>query len=197
MGNFKKIPVILALLITVICQTFESTQGGSLQHHKVRHKHNQMHFSDQRVNEIREAFHNYKNVVQKPWVSYDDAVKIKPLRHHRRNEKSLDEELTSAADPNGETSIASPQDQMVRYKRVFSSTAATTQKTTTTKFSDNYDEEYNDDEDSRKLNDESTKVQVSCVVSQLIRIWPLWNFTNLRQAWRQLSIVKLIAIDSW
>lgn len=170
MGNFKKIPVILALLIAVICHTFESTQGGSLQHHKVRHKHNLLHFNDQRVNEIREAFDDYKNVVQKPWMSYDDAVKIKPLRHHRRYEKSLEEELTSAADPNGETSIASPQDQMVRYKRVFSSTTSTTQRTTTTKFSDNYDEEYNDDEDSQKVNDESTKVQVSCVISQLIRI---------------------------
>lgn len=171
MGKFMKIPVTLTLLVVVICHSLASIQSGSPHHHKVRHKHQ---FSDQRVNDIRVAFDDYKNVVQKPRVNYEDVVKLKPLRHHRRDKK-LEEELnqTAITDPFGETSIANPQDPMVRYKRVHTTETTTTRKSTTTKFSDNYDEEYNDDEDDKsnqRVNDETTKVQVSCVISRLIRI---------------------------
>jgi hypothetical protein len=166
MGKFMKISVVLAMLIAVICHTFASIQSGS-PHHKVRHKHNILHFNDHRVNEIREAFDDYKSVVQKPRISYDEVVKLKPLRHHRRHEKRLYDDLTQTPneDRNEETSIASPpQGQMIRYKRVFT-TEATTRRTTE-KFSDNYDEEYDDEDDktNQRVNDESTRVQVSCVI---------------------------------
>lgn len=166
-----KIPVRLALLIAMMCHADASIYKGSPQQHKFRHKHNLLHFNDQRVNEIREAFDDYKNfVVQKPKLNYDDVVKLKPLRHHQRRDEALTDELTQMASDdrteNGETSIANPQ---ARYKRVH--TAETTRRTTTAASnSDNYDEEYDDDEDdkaNRKVNDESTKVQVSCVITRL------------------------------
>jgi hypothetical protein len=164
-----KISVIFTLLIAVICLTSASIQSGTLQH-KIRHKHNLLQFDDRRVNEIREAFYDYKNVVQKPKISYDEVVKLKPLRHHRRHDKRFEEELKMSEnkDRNGETSIASTQGHMVRYKRVHT-TEPTTQRTTK-KFSDNYDEEYDDDEDDKtnlRVNDESTQVhKVSCVISR-------------------------------
>lgn len=170
-----KIPVCLALLIAIIFHAHASIHSGSPQHHKVRHKHNLLQFSDHRVNEIREAFDDYKNVVQKPKVSYDDAVMLKPLRHHRRHDERVTDELTQTANgdrnENGETSIANPQVVMARYKRVHTTETTTTrQNSRASKFSDNYDEEYDDDEDktNQKVN-QSTKVQVSCVITRLIK----------------------------
>lgn len=158
-----KTTACLTLLIAVLCSTYASIYKGNPQEHKFRHKHNLLHL---RVNEIREAFDDYKNfVVQKSKVNYEDVVNLKPLRHHRRRDQKFTEELTQTANNdragNGEISITSPQP---RYKRVH--TTEPTQKTTTM-VSDNYDEEYDDDEDAtanRKVNDESTKVQVSCVI---------------------------------
>lgn len=163
MEKFTKMSVILSLLIAVICHTSASIQGGS-SHHKVRHKHNSLHFDDRRVNEIREAFYDYKSVVQKPKMTYEDAVKLKPLRHHQKIDKK-ELNLFADGDRYGETSIAS-EGHMTRYKRVHT-TEATTRRTTE-KFSDNYDEEYDDEDDKGNLrvNDESTRVQVSCVISR-------------------------------
>lgn len=175
MEKFLKIPISFALLILMICHAHASIHNGSPQHHKVRHKHNLFHFNDQRVNEIREAFDDYKNVVQKP---NEDFPKLKPLRHHRRHGERVTDELTQTAindrDENDETSIANPQGPMARYKRVHTTETTTTRRTSTvaSKISENYDEEYDDDEDDKtkqKPIEEPTKVQVSCVITRLIK----------------------------
>lgn len=175
MKKFLKISMCFALLILMICYAQASTHNGSPQHHKVRHKHNVFHFNDQRVNEIREAFDDYKNVVQKP---NEDFSKLKPLRHHRRHDERVTDELTQTAmndrDKSDETSIANPQGPMNRYKRVHTTETTTARRTTTaaSKISENYDEEYDDDEDDKtkqKPVEELTKVQVSCVITRLIK----------------------------
>lgn len=174
---FVKIPVCLALLIAIVCHTHAMLQHRIPQHHKVRHKHNLMHFNDRHVNEIREAFDDYKNSVQNMKTNFDD---VKTLKNHRKIDEKLSDELTEFASDdrvmNGETSIANQQQLMTRYKRVHT-TETTTQRTTTTvtsKLSEiNYDEEYDDDDDdgektSRKTNNESgVKVQVSCIITEV------------------------------
>lgn len=170
MGKSVKIPVCVALLIVIFCHTHALIHNRIPQHHKVRHKHNVHHFSDRHVNEIREAFDDYKSTLHTPKtskVTFEDAIKIKSFRHHRKNDVKLSDELTPSASDvnivNSETSIANT---MTRYKRVHT-TEPTTAATTIDKFSDNYDEEYDDDDDgktSKKKNDAGVKVQVSCVI---------------------------------
>lgn len=118
------------------------------QHHKVRHKHN-LHFNGRHINEIREAFVDYKKTIQKPVVTFEEATQLKPLRHHMRNDESKgEEELTPSVDGTSNQ----------RYKRVHATT-------THEKLTDNYDEEYDDEGDEktrRKVTDGvDGKVQVS------------------------------------
>lgn len=143
-----KIPVLLAVLIAVVCHS----QGFI---HKVRHKHQ---FDSRHVNEIRDAFDDYKNTIQRPKtpkVSFNDAIQIKSLRHHRMSNQKFSDDLTESASEDRML-----RDGSSRYKRVHKS------DTTTEKFSDNYDEEYDDSEDEKSLRvsgNSGPKVQVSCV----------------------------------
>lgn len=185
MEKLVKIPVCLALLIAIVCHSHALLHDRIPQHHKVRHKHNILHFRDNHVNEIREAFDDYKNTVYKPKgsrVSFNDAIKLKSLRHHGKNHEKLNDDLTESASDdrivNDETSLTYPKGEniqfMTRYKRVHE-TETTTKTTTTTQaaenLSDNYDEEYDDDEAGEKKNmrvsdGSGVKVQVSCVTNQ-------------------------------
>lgn len=188
MKNLVKIPVCLALLIAIVCQSHALLHNRIPQHHKVRHKHNILHFTNNHVNEIREAFDDYNKTVHKPKgsrVSFDDAIKLKSLRHHGKNNVRLkfNDDLTESASDNrivnDETSLAYPKSEnglfMTRYKRVHAKEVPTTQEKADEKFSDNYDEEYDDDDidddktsvkrNMRVSDGSSVKVQVSCVTN--------------------------------
>lgn len=162
-------PVGLALLMAIICQAHSLAYDTMPpHHHKVRHKHN---FDDRRVNEIREAFDDYKNAVLKPRVSkvkLDDVIQVKPLRNRRPDNDGLTQTATANRIMNGETSIADPRGHlMTRYKRVHA--AETTTHKAAANLSDNYDEEYDDEDEktSRKPSSVSgMKVQVSCITEK-------------------------------
>lgn len=163
----KKLNIRLAVVLLVVF-TFrvESLVYNRIpRHHKVRHKHNFLQFDDEKVNEIREAFDDYKHTIQNPKsarVSFDEAIKLKSLRHHRRDDETLNDDLTASADEN--------RVEMTRYKRVHVET--TTQGRKADNLSDNYDEEYDDGDDERakaRVADGSAlKVQVSCVTRPII-----------------------------
>jgi hypothetical protein len=131
MEFFVRLPVFLALLVTI-------AYTSAPHRHKVRHKHNYnvLQFKNHHVNEIREAFTDYKNSIQKPQVTFEDAIKIKPLRHHRRNDEKLSEELTPSV--NEEKILAHPSKDdtqlVARFKRVDSGESHE-------KLTENFDEE--------------------------------------------------------
>jgi hypothetical protein len=180
MEKFLRVAVLFALLATL---THALILDAVPQHHKVRHKHNSLHFDNRSVNEIREAFVDYKRTVEKkPRVTFEEATEIKPLRHHhRRNDERLSQELTPSAEL--ETAVSDGtqlgrsrgdnRHLMTRYKRVHTTEAST---------NENYDEEYdNDDAEGAKRRQ---KVQVSCVSaatrdlaksSNLVRAKPITN----------------------
>lgn len=113
----------LVLLIAVHCARSLIHNTIPQHHHRARHKHNFVQFDDQRVNEIREAFDDYKIAVLKPKVKFDDAIKLKPLRYHRPDDGKMNDRLTETASDdrivNGETSIADLRGHLTtRYKRV-------------------------------------------------------------------------------
>lgn len=155
----------VVLLAVFICRVESTIYNRIPRHHKVRHKHNFLQFDDHKVNEIREAFDDYKHTIEHPRsarVSFDEAIKLKSLRHHRRDGERLNDDLTASADDN--------RVEMTRYKRVHVET--TTQGRKTDNLSDNYDEEYDDGDDDRakaRVSDGSAlKVQVSCVTGPII-----------------------------
>lgn len=155
----------VVLLVVFICRAESSVYNQIPRHHKVRHKQNFLQFDDHKVNEIREAFDDYKHTIQNPKsarVSFDEAIKLKSLRHHRRDDERLSDDLTASAIDN--------RVEMTRYKRVH--VESTTQGRKADNLSDNYDEEYDDGDDERakaRVADASVqKVQVSCVTSPII-----------------------------
>lgn len=172
MEKFLKMLVLAAIIFTANASVF-----GNL--HKVRHKHNVFHFNDRHVNEVREAFDEYKNTIQKPKsdrVNFDDAVRLKSLRHHRRNEVKLSDEMTESASENRFVNDEASKSETTRIKRVQESTTRKIPENS----SDNYDEEYDDDDDgdTKKVSDGSVmKVQVSCPTTRPI-IWPHKLFSN-------------------
>lgn len=173
MEKFVSIPMRFALLVTVA----HALILDGMPHHKVRHKHNNaLHFDNRSVNEIREAFVDYKRTVEKkPRVSFEEATAIKPLRHHRRrNDERLSDELTPTVElevaVNDDTQIARSRGDnrqlMTRYKRVHTTEASTSPD------EKNYDEEYsdNDDDGDESGAKKSQKVQVSCVIVEKPRL---------------------------
>lgn len=166
MEKIVKIPVFSLVIIAIICHTHALTHDR-IPHHKVRHKHNILHFNEDHVNEIREAFDDYKNTLHKPKVSkvsFDDVIKVKSLRNHREHDQRLSDDLTQSATVNDESTS---RHFMTRYKRVHMTAESTTQG----KAADiNYDEEYDDENDdkSSSRNEGDVKVQVSCVTNQKV-----------------------------
>lgn len=175
MEIFVKTPVVLALLIAIVCHTYASIHNQIPQHHKVRHKHNILHFNDNHVNEIREAFDEYKNTIHRS-KGFDDENRNVSLRHHRKNDGKLMEDLTYSASDNrivnGETSWAHQRFEnskfTTRYKRVHAAAETTTQgKEPESNYDDEYDDEV-DEKPNRKVGDGSVvKVQVSCITCQM------------------------------
>lgn len=165
MGKKLKFSVAVVLLVVFISDVESLVYSQIPRQHKVRHKHNFLQFDDHKVNEIREAFDEYKHTIQNPKsprVSFDDAIKLKSLRHHRRDDEKLNDSLTASANEN--------RVEMTRYKRVHDEN--TSQGRKMDNLSDNYDEEYDDGDVERvktRVADSSVpKVQVSCVTSPII-----------------------------
>lgn len=168
MEIFVKTPVVLALVIAIVCHSYALNHNQIPQHHKVRHKHNILHFNDNDMNEIREAFDDFKSTIYKP-KGFDDDLKSKSLRHHRKNSEQMSDDLTHSASDNrfvnSETSLAYPRDEnsqfMTRYKRVRNAETTTHGKESESNYDDEYDDEI-DEKPSRKASDGSVvKMQVS------------------------------------
>lgn len=171
-----KIPVLLVLLIAIAFHAHALIHNRIPRHHKVRHKHNMMHFNDHHVNEIREAFDDYKSAIEKPKSlkeNYDEV--IKSLRHHARSDDKLsDDDVTDIASDEGKPSINIDDRFTDRYKRV-QTTDSTTRKMEN--LSENYDDEYDDSLNGKK----SGHVQVSCVNDLVIEFQE--NLVDFRLAY--------------
>ena len=188
-----KTPVFLALLMAIVCHSYASIHNQIPQHHKVRHKHNILHFNDDHVNEIREAFDEYKNTIYGP-KEFDDEIKVKSLQHHRKSDRRLNDELTYSASNSRivVASLAYPKVEnskfMTRYKRVQAATETTTQGKES---ESNYDDEYDDNMDempSKKIGDDSvSKVQVSCLCNELAGLDLINNSKKISLIPSQLS----------
>lgn len=168
--HLLRVTVICAVLVGISSSTI--ILDGLPRHHKFRHeknfivsgshKHNPIHLDNRLVNEIREAFVDYKRTAEKkPRVTFEEATEITSLRHHhRRYDERLSQDLTPSVETDVSDDIQSRHSRgdnrqpMTRYKRVHTTEAAISQ---------NYDSEYDDNEgiDARKHQ----KVQVSCVGS--------------------------------
>lgn len=145
MEEVKIVKIILAVVVLCTALNCQMVNATSREHHKIRHfKHKIVHINDQHVNEIREAFEDYKKTVKN---SIDKSF----LR-----QQSVDEDLTQdASDYENEIVYENPSKilsklQTTRHKRV--DVYDTTSKST--KEIDNYDEEYDDDGERSKIHDE-------------------------------------------
>ena len=142
---FNKSHLLILLLLTLTTASYE--QQKSRHHHKHRHKHQILaNIDSNELNEIREAFDDYRKSVQ-----YRDRISEEAV-----NINSLNEEEETVPAQNY------LQSSMQRHKRVHTTTRMTSTSTTTTpKSVDNYDEEYEDDDNdtNRRANDDA-RVQV-------------------------------------
>ncbi|KAG5666866.1 hypothetical protein PVAND_014874 [Polypedilum vanderplanki] len=159
----KKFILFLFLLITTLINIQQSSAATSLQesphkshHHKHRHKHQFLTINSNQIHDIREAFAEYRNIVDKEKLNFED---IKPLRQHhphRHHHHSTDEEETIPATHQHQGSDSSQL--MHRHKRLPGSNRhPTTRVTTSTQATDEYD--YNDDDENdatnRRANDDA------------------------------------------
>lgn len=165
------------LLVTITSVAALTSQ--SQKHHKVRHKHN-LRF--QRVNEIREAFDQYRTVLHKnklkefPQIEdvnlsedFDDVVdnnlKINSwetakatelLKHKHSSPRNPSYHYYTTHHKHHPITAGPSSDFFLRHKKVYTTT---TQRTTTpVKSIDNYDEEYEDNDNdttNRRLNDDA------------------------------------------
>lgn len=167
----------LGLIITFSQLTTAKISGQ--RHHKVRHKHNSFSLRGNHVNEIREAFDQYRSVLentrnQDKLLQYPD---IKDVDLSEEYDEPIDNNLkfnswdSSRRDATkqkvGATSNNNHQhlkqvpvpssDYFLRTKRIFTTTATTQRTTTTLRSIDNDDYEYDDDNDTsnRRLNDDA------------------------------------------
>src|SRR5690349_20544539 len=116
-----KISVLLVLLLAIAFHAHALIHNRIPRHHKVRHKHNMLHFNDHQVNEIREAFDDYKSAIEKPksyGVKFDDAIKLKSLRHHKKTDDKLGDDVTDIASDEAKPSRNYDDLYTNRYKRV-------------------------------------------------------------------------------
>lgn len=140
-----KSQVLLLLLI--------ASSISSANHHKIRHHHKHKHkqilaIDSNELNEIREAFDDYRKSVQ-----YRDKISEEAQPHRKHHEQTYntlnDEEETVPAQ-----SYQHNANAMLRHKRVHTTTRMTT---TTPKSDNNYDELYDDDDNdtNRRANDDA------------------------------------------
>lgn len=125
MGEVNKIvKITLALLALCIVLNCQPTQASA---HKIRHfRHKIVHIEDRHVNEIREAFEDYKKTVKSRGLAFVDDDDLTQDASDYENEIVYSEKSTKL--------------QTTRHKRV--DRVETTSKSTPE--TENYDEEYDD-----------------------------------------------------
>lgn len=153
----------IALLVTIATAVASQSQT----HHKVRHKHNSLGLRGNHVNEIREAFDQYRNALHKNKLrddsdgdgseEYDDRIDSNS-KFGRWDTAKLHGD--SSKSRNYERYIQGPSAPASRFfsrnKRVFSTTKTTTRRPVTQKVID--EDDYEDDDNdtaNRRLNDDS------------------------------------------
>lgn len=160
--SFYSLTLLLSLLSLIAGQKY----------HKVRHKHNLL--SLRHVNEIREAYHDYRSTIDKdhlPGVLPKNAfINEHSLRHNNKlhqqqQQHHLRHETLEAAKRAPEIdSLSTKRTYFLRNKRLHNAaaetTSSTTRKTITTKSVVSYDDEYDDEDDAtdRRLNDDASIV---------------------------------------
>lgn len=153
--------MLLSLHAVTLVIVFASLTCGQ-KHHKVRHKHNLLNFGDSHVNEIREAFDEYRNLLHEkdklrkyPSVTlrdeYDDAID---------NNLNLSDEIvkkfSSTEKPRKQIPVKTSE-IFFRNKRVFTTKTTTSTTVTTQRSIDDDDEYFDDDNDTsnRRPNDDA------------------------------------------
>ncbi|CRL08006.1 CLUMA_CG020880, isoform A [Clunio marinus] len=138
-------------------------------HHKARHKHNLLNFRGNDINEIREAFDQYRSVIHKTKLhdkleSISSVYDEDSINEHDYDFKAVKKNMKFDARKSHVSSTGfknypaidlGSNEMFVRNKRIHTSTRRTT---TTVKSIDNYDEEYDDDDNdttNRRLNDDA------------------------------------------
>lgn len=175
----KSNPALLSLLLILtftnqITQILAATSLQSPHHHKHRHKHQFLTINSNQIHDIREAFDEYRNTINKD--NKIDFEELTPLRHHhKKHNQHHQHDETHEIDNNSiqedETMPAIHQHQyglnvMNRHKRLnggrtttvpTTTTTSTSSTTTTAKTIDNYDDEYDDEESdtNRRVSDDA------------------------------------------
>jgi hypothetical protein len=135
---------MLSIHIVGLLLTIASVSAAAQKHHKVRHKHNLLSLRGNHVNDIREAFDEYRSVIHRAQPPHDQpssedyenlenylALHSQPAKHHTKH-------VTARPSLSGE--------HFARSKRLYTSRKPVATTTSAPKSFDNYDEEY-DDED--------------------------------------------------
>ncbi|KAL7015423.1 hypothetical protein ACKWTF_016449 [Chironomus riparius] len=176
-------PTLLSLILILtftnqITQILAATSLQSPHHHKHRHKHQFLTINSNQIHDIREAFDEYRNTINKV-----DFEELTPLRHHHKKHHHHEtHEVDNNSIHEDETMPAIHQHQdglniMYRHKRLNggkttttsapTTSTTTTKSTTTVKTIDNYDDEYDDEESdtNRRVSDEA-HVQTRLIQTQ-------------------------------
>lgn len=153
----------LCLLVTIATAFASQSQ----RHHKVRHKHSSLGLRGNQVNEIRQAFDQYRNVLHKnklkdyPMVDESDKYRINnnlksnslDAVNHRHDSSKSRKYLTY--ERYSQKPVASAVDGFLRNKRVFTTTTTTRRPVTPKVIEEyNYQDEDNDTA-NRRLNDDA------------------------------------------
>lgn len=123
--------------------------ASSQKHHKVRHKHNLLSLRDNHVNEIREAFDEYRHLLhKKDKLKKFPEVNLSDDEYVDNNLNLSEEHLRTTEKPRKKV-----PEIFYRNKRV----EATRRATTTAQSSADDDEYFDDDNDTtnRRLNDDA------------------------------------------
>jgi hypothetical protein len=165
-----KIHLIALILVITIAPSSATTslqqhdQSHKSHHHRHRHKHQFLTIDSNQIHDIREAFAEYRNTVNKDKLSFEE---IRPLRHHhRRHHHSVDDEETAPATHQHQRGDS--KHPMFRHKRLPDSARHSTTTTSTTPATDEYD--YNDDDEGDRRANDDAHVQVCRRFSLLITI---------------------------
>lgn len=143
-------PKIMLLSLHVVALIIACASASSLKHHKVRHKHNLFKLRDNHVNDIREAFHEYRNLMHRANSNsdeYDDNID-----NSLNSSEEIFKKLLSSTTEKPRKVTAPTVKYFMRNKRVLSTT------TTTQRSTDDDDDEYFDDENdtaNRRPNDDA------------------------------------------
>jgi cell division protein FtsL len=138
-------PKKMLLSLHVFALIIACASASSQRHHKVRHKHNLLSLRDRHVNEIREAFDEYRNFMHKKNSDSEEDID-----NNLNTSEEIFKKLLSSTTVKPRKAYELPAQFFTRNKRVFT--------TTTTQRSTDDDDEYFDNENdtaNRPPNDDA------------------------------------------